>query len=168
MSERREMTDELMRRLENDPVFQERRREKERKRLERQQEYNRLLEPVLGKLRGLGLSGESLQEIVRKFAPLSPDAAQVLLSALPEIEAERAQESIVRALGAAVLQRFDGRPLVECLKGTRDEALKWAVVNTIALTHPHSIDDWLAAIRGTPWEETLRQLAPDHDMPDRD
>jgi hypothetical protein len=158
MSNKPKTSAELMAELQSDPEFRAREAEADRKRIVREQEHQRLMRPLLLRLEQIGVSGTTLQEIVRRFAPLSPDAIQILLSALPEIDAPRPKESIVRALGAAS-EPFDGRPLIECYEQTRDEGVKWAVLNTIALARPHSIETWLATIRHTPAGDTLRKLS---------
>ncbi len=157
MKQRRKTAAELMAELQADPTFRQWELEKERELQALEQQHARLIEPVLNRLREHSLRGNSIEEIVRNHAPLSADAIEVLLAALPKLNDDRAKESVVRALGAAG-QSFDGRSLVDCFAQTQDERLKWAVVNTIALTNPHSIDDWLAKITDTSWEETLQTL----------
>ena len=137
---------ELMAKLKTDPEFQRRESEKERLRLERQQEFEKTLQPYLRSLNSHGFKGESLQEIVKKNSPLSQQAVDILLTSLGAISEPLPLESVVRALGASA-NPFDGRPLVRCFEATNDDALKWAIVNTIVLSRPHSIDDWLSDIR---------------------
>jgi hypothetical protein len=158
MSERRKTAAELMAELQGDPAFRQRELEAEQKRLRHERQISLLLEPLLTKLREHGLHGASLQEIVQKFAPLPAKAIEVLLLGLSELGDARASEGVVRALGAAK-ESFDGRLLIACFERTDDEALKWAILNSIAMTHPHSIDDWLAATHNTPLGETLRRLS---------
>ena len=88
-------------------------------------------------------------------APLPVDAIEILRSALPQLDDAGLKESVVRAMGTAK-QPFDGRPLVTCFQQTNDEGLKFAILNTIALATPYSIDDGLARIRNTTQGETLR------------
>lgn len=160
MSQKRKTAAELMAELQGDPAFRRREVEANQKRHLREQEYSRLLEPLVTKLQELGLQGGSLHEIVQRFAPLPGDAIEVLLAGLVELNDARAKETVIRALGAARTP-FDGRPLMVCFERTDDEGLKWAILNTVALARPHSIDDWLSSIAGTPAGETLRKLAAD-------
>lgn len=152
---------ELLAKLENDPDYQRRMAEKERVRQERKARRDESLSPYLDKLHQLGMQSRTLEELVREYAPLPDDAIEVLLSALSALSDPRAQETVVRALGAAE-NPFDGRPLAECFDSTRDEGLKWAIANTIALTRPRFIDVWLAALRRSDyWDQTIAALEND-------
>jgi hypothetical protein len=158
MSKQPKTAAELMTELRADPAFRQRELEADLKRAHREQEYSNLLQPILSELQRRGFKGASLEEVLRAFAPLPTDAVEVLLSGFSAIDNVRVKESLVRALGAAK-DSFDGQTLVACFQRTDDEALKWAILNTIALTSPESIDDWLAKVKDTPTGETLRKLA---------
>lgn len=151
------MAGELMAKLEKDPEFQKRRALRDAKIRCLELEDARLLAPVLASLAEQGIVAETLEEIVQRYAPLPKQAVEIILAALPEMPDDRAQEGFVRALGAA-REPFDGRPLKSCYERTYDEGLRWAIINTIALANPHSIDDWLVAMQGTYFDETLRKL----------
>ena len=159
MKSRRPITAaELMAKLKADPEFQQREAAKDRARDERRKALDELLKPFLSELHALGLHGDSLHEIVKAHSPIPAEGVDILLSALAALSDPRQLESVVRALGAAETI-FDGRPLVRCFEATNDDALKWAIANTIALTHPHSIDDWLSELCKSPyWAKTLRDL----------
>lgn len=162
MSEERPMTAaELMAKLQSDATYQEREAEKDRAREQRQKSFEQSFRPFLTELHRLGLQGNSLQEIVKGHSPLPDDPVDVLLSALRSFSEPRLLESVVRALGAAA-HSFDGRPLARCFESTDDEGLKWAIANTIALTDPHSIEEWLGELRNSPhWNKTLQELGFD-------
>lgn len=164
MSKKRPMTAaELMASLNADAEYQDRASEKERSRQERQKALDQLFEPYLKKLHRLGFHGDSLEQIVRVYSPLPEPVVNVLLSALAGIAEPRVLESVVRALGASE-RPFDGSALAQCFESTDDEALKWAIANTVALARPHSIDDWLLALRAMPhWNKALRELGLDLD-----
>jgi hypothetical protein len=158
MSDRLKTAAELMAELQSNSGFRKREVEQTQKRALREEQYVTLWKPYLTILKSCGFDGESVQEIVEKFAPLPPLAIDVLLSAFSELTDARLKESAVRALAAAQ-QPFDGRKLVSCFERASDEGLRWAILNTIAVTRPHSIDDWLAAVQDTPTGETLRKLS---------
>jgi len=152
---------ELMAKLRSDPNYQSREVEKERLRQERQRAIERSFEPYLRELHSLGLCGNSLDSIVKLNCPLPDTAVDVLMSAIGKLTEPRLLESVVRAMGASE-NPFDGRPLRRCFESTDDEALKWAIANTIALTHPHSIDGWLSELRESHyWDTILRDLGLD-------
>lgn len=136
---------ELMSQLQNDAQFQEREAQREARRHDRKQLHLRLFAPLLAELRTLGYEGESLETMLPAYCPLPDDFVTTLLAFLPKESEARVCEQVVRALGAAT-NPFDGRPLVQCFESTNDESLKWAIVNTIALTRPRSIDNWLASL----------------------
>ena len=159
MSKERPMTAaELMAKLQSDPEYQRRTAEKERRLREREKTDRHVFEPCLAELLRLGFVGESVEDIVEQYSPLPETAVSELLSFLPELKDPRQIESVIRALGASA-RPFDGRPLTRCFESTDDEALKWAIANTIALAHPHSIDNWLSELRKSQyWDKTLHEL----------
>lgn len=156
--ERRITAAELMEKLQADSHFQDREAEKDRARQQRQWSYDESMRPYLTRLHSLGMQGNTLPEIINAHSPLPREGVEVLLAALQSLSEPRLLESVVRAL-AAVAEPFDGRPLQRCFESTEDEALKWTIVNTIALAHPHSIENWLSELRRSPhWDKTLREL----------
>lgn len=159
MSKERPMTAaQLMAKLEADPGYRRRAAEKELVLREQEEVDRQAFKPCLDELHGLGFAGESLQILVKIYSPLPESAVRVLLSVLGQFSDPRHVESVVRALGAAA-QPFDGRPLARCFESTDDESLKWAIANTIALSHPHSITEWLSELRKIPyWSKTLQEL----------
>ena len=149
---------ELIAKLRNDADHQHREAEKDHVREERQKAHECLFEPYLTELHSHGLDGDSLEDIVRAHSPLPEYAVDVLLASLDAISEPRLLESIVRALGVSE-RPFDGRPLARCFDSSDDEALRWAVINTIALTRPYSIDGWLSRLRDSPyWDTALHNL----------
>lgn len=160
MADKRQTAAELMAELQADPAFQAREAAAAQKRQAREQERTRLYAPLLSALDEIGIHGPSLQEVVQRFAPLPNRAVEILLAGLVDLDDPRAKETVIRALGAAK-QPFDGRSLVDCYARTDDEGLKFAILNTIALARPHSIDEWLSAMEHTSAGETLRNLAID-------
>lgn len=149
---------ELMGKLQADPEYQQRMAEKDRVLRKRIEAGRKAFKPCLDELHRLGFAGESLEAIVKTYSPLPERAVKVLLSFLDQFTDPRHVESVVRALGAAA-HPFDGRPLARCFESTDDEALKWAIANTIALAHPHSIEEWLSGLRKSPyWDKTLQEL----------
>lgn len=159
MNDERRMTAvELMAKLKADAEYQRRDAEREESRKERQRTYDQALEPCLKSLRSFGLHGKSIQDIIKAYSPLPDVAVSTLLSSLTTLSEPRVQETIVRALGAS-RKPFDGRALVRCFEATDDESLRWAIANTIAITHPHSINDWLLELRKSPyWNKKLSDL----------
>ena len=140
-----------------DPAFQRRENEKQQILLQREREYAQQLNPIMMQLWEHGLQGATLQDIVRNHAPLPMHVVDILLAGLVGLRDSRVQETVVRALGAAE-HPYDGEPVVKCFDSTTDEGLRWAVLNTVAISKPHSIDDWLTTIAGTPDGATLRDL----------
>ena len=149
---------ELMAKLQADSEYQRRAKEKERALQERQEVDGQTFAPCLEKLHRFRFAGESVEAIVKTYSPLPEAAVSVLLSFLPTLTDPRHIESVVRALGASA-KPFDGQPLARCFESTDNEALKWAIANTIALARPHSIDDWLFELCKSPrWHKTLQEL----------
>ena len=158
LSKPRKTAAELMSELEKDPAFLRRSAERQHRLDERQLKVDVALSPLIRNLNENGFPGSTLNEVVERNAPLPVNAVELLLACLPQLHEERSLESIIRTLGAASVT-FDGRPLIECFQRSSDESVRWAVVNTIALTHPHSIDEWLnEKLRHEYWGKTLREL----------
>jgi len=158
---------ELMVRLENDPEYCQRRARKDKKLKQHNEACKRLSKPMLDELREHSYVGDSINDIVNKYAPLPRDLVEMLLQWIERISGTfvedmsieaRVVQIWVRALAAAKDQ-FDGQILVKCFERTNSESLKWAVANTVALTKPHSIDDWLTEkLKNEYWGKTLRDL----------
>lgn len=141
---------ELMDQLENDPVFLKQRAERTARRNQRRQAILEDEQPILVRLKDAGFEVESLEAIAPKFAPLPDALVESLLDCLYLCGHDRNREWVIRALGAAK-NPFDGRRLIETYKSTYDEGVRFAVLNTIALTRPHSIDTWLETARRDPY-----------------
>ena len=133
---------ELMKQLTSDPAYLQMRAGKDEKRRLLEKELDAINRPILDRLELAGFPANSFQELIKKFAPLPESAVSILMDVLKHCAEMRVQESLIRALGAAN-QPFDGRPLIECFNATQNESLRFAILNTIALTAPHSIEDWL-------------------------
>jgi hypothetical protein len=157
--DRKEITaGQLMNELENDPEFLKQRAERTVRRNQRRKAMFDDERPILERLKYAGFEVESLEEIAPKFAPLPDVLVETLLDCLPLCEHDRNREWVIRSLGAAK-DRFDGRPLISSYKSTYDEGVRFAVLNTIAMTKPHSIDTWLEAARSDPYLHTeLKRL----------
>lgn len=161
MKKRRKATEQYpgLAKRANDPVWQQHLADKEKNRLERRKRFTEICAPILQELSECGLDVEDdLLVTAQKNAPLPMNAVEVLLRYLPKISEPRIVESIVRALSAAESQ-FDGRPLKACFEETSCEGVKFAIMNAIACTYPHSIDDWIdELLEHHYWGEKLRNL----------
>ena len=150
--------EDLMAELQKDPEYLRHRAERDEKFQRLRHKYAELERPILEKLRSHGYQADSIADIVKNFAPLPSVVVAVILGALDTCEDGGVCESLVRALGAAA-EPFDGRPLVMLYERTRDPNLQWVIANTIALTRPHSIDEWLRKARENPdLRSTLENL----------
>lgn len=159
MSKKNPMTAaEFMAELEADEGFQSRQKAKEKK-LEKRIEADRIkFAPCIERLTAVGFNAQSVEEIVELYSPLPFTAVDILLEFLPSLKDPRHIESVVRALAASDYP-FDGRQLAKCFDTTNDEALKWAIVNTIAISHPHLIDGWIVKLcENDYWRKTLYDL----------
>ena len=122
---------ELLAKLQADPDFQKRMAEKQRKRVVRHARLSEAARPVLDLLLGLGICVNSIEEMVQRFTPFSPQTIQTLLACLPQVQAERIKESLIGGPVAAK-EPFDGSPLVDCFLQTKSDGLRWAIANTMA------------------------------------
>lgn len=147
--------EEFMAELENDPDYLRRRMERDVKFRHLHDKYTELARPILDKLRAVGIEAESIEALVKTYAPLSTQIVSILLEQIESNQDARHCESIVRALGAAQ-SPFDGHRLSACYDSTNDESLRWAIANTIALARPHSIEQWID--RASPESPLLNAL----------
>ena len=132
--------------LAKDPEYVRRRAERDKKFADRQRYYDSKMKPVLDELCTAGFPGTSVQDVTAKYAPLPEPAVGILIDFLNNCDEEALQNTLVRALGAAAAP-FDGRLLTDLYDQTWSEALRFAILNTIAMAKPHSIDEWIEAAR---------------------
>lgn len=160
-TQRPKTASELMSEMQNDPTIRKRMEERNHSLLQRQEQLATLISPTIKALNSIGCDGDTIEGIVKNNAPLKREAVTVLMKSLSDIDEPRLIESIVRALGAAETQ-FDGSRLAQIFLKTKDEAVKLAVINTIALIKPYGIEDWLLSLRNTYWNEKLKAMGFDY------
>ena len=155
---------DLMVELKADSDYLQKRKEMDEKFRRLEERYLELARPILERLRSEGFESDSIEHLVKKYVPLSSQVVSISLEHLEPGQDDRYCESLVRALGAA-RESFDGRRLASVYDKTCDESLRWAIANTIALTHPHSIDIWIAsASDDSTLKRTLLELCFLHDQ----
>jgi HEAT repeat protein len=89
-----------------------------------------------------GYTAASLDELVRKHAPLRREIADALVETLDDVSDTNVREAIVRALGAA-REQFNVRPLADLFERVDSPTLRWAIANTLAEARPTSLSDWI-------------------------
>lgn len=157
MKRQRKTAAELMDELNRDQEYCARRASSVQRLQQAEERHAELWQPYLAELGRRGFPGETLPEIVLNHTPLPPTAIAVILDAVTALQDDRMKETAVRALGASD-RPFDGTTLESTYNATSDEGLRWAILNTIALTNPSCIADWLRSMRGTVAGETLANL----------
>jgi len=135
---------DLMAELKADSDYLQKRKERDEKFRQLSTRYLELTRPILERLRSEGFESDSIEHLVKKYVPLPSQVVSIIIEHLEPGQDDRYCESLIRALGAA-RESFDGRRLASVYDKTCDESLRWAIANTIALTHPHSIDIWIAS-----------------------
>lgn len=135
----------FMAKLEADPDYQRRMAEKRQRHAEHEARLDAITKPILDDLRSMGVATDSIEEMLRRCAPLPPQIVQILLGWLPRIQEDRVKESLIRALGAAK-EPFDGRPLVDCFLHDKLGTLRFPIANTIVEARPFGIADWVAEV----------------------
>ena len=138
--------EELMNQLASNPEFIAMRAAKEQKRAELLQRINVTISPLLQKLADAGYAVDSISSLTSQYAPLSADIVIIVVGFLEGCNDDRIQEALVRCL-AASKQPFDGTVLMKTYKATSSESLKFAILNTIALTRPININNWISELR---------------------
>jgi hypothetical protein len=150
--------EELLQKLENDPVYQQKMAEKRQRREARQARYDADAERLTADLLAVGCA-ENLDQMVNSPKRLAAPIVGVLLDHLNKCTESANREFIVRALGGAEVP-FDGTALTQCFAETRDsEGVRWAILNTISIVQPTGIDDWLRQlIKNDYWKGQLQKL----------
>jgi hypothetical protein len=156
-SKKQETAQEFLARLERDPAFVKRQAQKEAFVLDQAAKSKLAFGPTIQHLNEIGYTGNTIDEIVCSHSPLPHSATKVLLAALPLLADPRDCEAVVRAIGCSG-DPYDGRPLTSLFDATSDESLKWAIVNTIAISRPGNIEAWLARM-GQHWRQVLEDLS---------
>lgn len=142
----------------NNAEFQCRKAERDRRREVRMEQYRDQERPILEELIFKGFDAPSVFEAARNYAPLPDEMVEILLGGIEKTSDLKLLEVLIRGLGN-VARPFDGRPLVRCYESSNDCNLQFAVLSTIALARPHSIDEWIEKIRQHPIHgKTLREL----------
>ncbi len=155
------MAQELMAELNSNPDFLRRKAEKEQRRKEREEHFGAMERPIVDQVRARGFDASSITEAVKRYSPLPDEIVAVFLNGVENSADLKLLETLIRGLGAAA-HPFDGRPLVKCYETFKDDNLRWAIANTIALARPHSIDDWIEdALHNPVLGKTLRELGFD-------
>jgi hypothetical protein len=144
--------EELMKELNNDPVYLAKRAAKETRINARFEALETQLQGCIEELNKGGFQGGSLEEVVKINAPLPFNAVKILLDTLArDIELGNKQR-LVRALGATRID-FDGTILGQLFEDVRDESFRFVILNTIALTRPSGLDGFIDHI----WSDEYRR-----------
>lgn len=143
---RNETAKELMDRLNKDPDFVQRREERERRYAEAEAIAMRASEGVLRELTEVGFPCDDVDNIVKTYCPLPPAIVSCLLKWIPQIDHDNVKEMLIRALGAAE-QKFSCKVLADAYDScSHSIGVQFAVLNTIAMTNPTDIDDFITRI----------------------
>jgi len=136
---------ELMARLNADPAFLERRRQKEAELKAKHERYLAAAEPVLQELRALGYQVESIGDLRRPPVYKYPDAVPVLVRWLPRISDPSVKEDIIRTLSVP-WARAAVPTLLEEFERVSDDALRWVVGNALEVLADDTLFEDLASI----------------------
>jgi hypothetical protein len=117
------------------------------------------LEPALLSIRSAGFPIESIDDLVRVYAPLPKRLVAILLETLPTLEDPSLQEAIVRPLGASYIE-YDGRALTELFETTHNESLRWAIANTLSIGKMRNVGQWILDTVQKKEYGTARQMLP--------
>jgi hypothetical protein len=146
---------EVLARLRSDPEYQRKMTERAEQRSERRERMANLQKPVLEDLAAIGITSQSLRDVIESHAPLSQKIIRVLLKHLELADDDTLRESIIRALTAAD-EPFDGSSLGMLFRKSWSENVRFVILNLIAVVRPHSVDDfvaWLKAERPVYYDE---------------
>ena len=150
---RRLTAEEVIAELSRDQAYLHRQQEKSRRIEKLEDEWQANFMPYLTAINRSGYQGDTLGDILSHNSPLDSTIVSVLLQAVGELHNPRDVEMVVRALAASGAP-YDGTALANVFNTTDDESLKWACVNTIAMTSPTNLDEWMGTLSEY-WSDVL-------------
>ena len=143
--------------FESNPAYVKQRAERDQKFESIQRHLDELQRPLLYML-AQGKPATSIFDAIERHTPFSGAPVAVFLNTLSATNDSRFQYALARALAAAD-DRFDDRPFVKLYESTLNPSLQWSIFNTIAITRPHSSDDWHERSKSDPHiSNTLSEL----------
>lgn len=143
MKKTAESAKEIMDRLLNDPKYCEMMKEKRLRRTLRNQELDDIEKPIIQELERLGVYAKDIFDLIKKYAPFSPEIVKILLSWIPKVEQNNVLDMLVRAL-AVPAEPYDGRVLTELFDKTYSSYdLRWVIGSTIECAVPTNITEWV-------------------------
>lgn len=148
---------ELMAQLQQDPNYLAQQAERERARSKREAIIKSEVAPILEDLRNVGVAVHEWADLSTHFLPLPGAAIRVLLSWLPRVSLDSVKEMVARAL-AGTLEPYDGSALVHAFEATGSDVVRWAVANTMAVSNPEGIGDWIVRAVTTPSFGKAREM----------
>jgi hypothetical protein len=149
--------EELAAELEQDTEFLQRKAEQELRRRQLEARNRELVAPILAELDRNDVKALTIEDLTRRYAPLSEEIVQVLLKWLPRVEDEKAKEQLIRAVASA-REPFDGRPLMNLFDSTESEVLQWTIANTVAEARPSGIEDRVIEAAMNPASGRAREM----------
>lgn len=138
----RRTAEEILTELQRDPAYLKQIEERDRRRAERHAVAKQQILHVVSQLHSLGYTENSLEELVQHHAPLDQKLVLTLLDSLSQLTDESAIQSLIRTL-AATKCSYPGQQLCRAFDATHNINLQWVIINTIALTRPEGIQEWL-------------------------
>lgn len=110
--------------------------------MEDRQFYKQSIQPILHELKTVDVKINDLQELAKKYAPISKKVTDILLNWIPKLDNKVAQAVIARQLAASKVA-YDGNILTKLFEEEPFEDLRWAIANTLACTNAQNIEEWL-------------------------
>ncbi len=145
MGKKTETANDIMDRLLNDPKYCEMMKEKKLRRSIRHHDLENIERPIIQELERSGVHVEDISDLIRKYAPLSPEIVKILLSWISKIEHDNVLDMLIRAL-AAPAEPYDGSPLATLFEVTNSlYGLRWVIGNTIECAVPTNITEWVVS-----------------------
>lgn len=136
---------ELPRESHQGPDFWKRESSRIKAQKEREAELIQIESPILEDLRKVGLNVDSVDDLLRlrwDTHASGKEITQILLRWIPVVSDLMVREMLVRALGG-IKGSFDGRPLIDLFETTQSETRRWVIANTLSLTRPTGVAEWL-------------------------
>lgn len=149
--------EEFLAELNADPAHVARRAAQNDRREMREAEIALATQQLRDELSAAGYPVGTLDDLAKRYAPLSAQLVEVLLRWIPIVDDKVVKEQLVRALAVAE-NGFDGGVLASEFQRSPDAALRYAIANTLATARVRGAGTWILDALNDPSSGTARQM----------
>ncbi len=157
--DRRGLTaNDVLKNLEKDVVYQNRRKLRSKQINEMERNYKELSRPIIKDLKIIGTKIKRLEELSYSEKPTPANIVNVLLKWISISNDLTVLEFLVRPL-MRTEEPYDGNVLIELFERPIHENLRWIIGDVIQASRPYGIDDWIIkAVKNPKYKKSKEML----------